>query len=461
MGGVRFADRTDAGRRLGQLLRQTLRTDEGRLPTDLVVIGLPRGGVPVAAEVATALGAPLDVLLVHKIGVPFNPELAMGAVGDNGYRVIDEHTVRWAGVSPEDLERAVQRELEQLTARGRRLRRGRAPLSLRGRTAVVVDDGAATGLTALAACHLARAAGASRVVAAMPVASREAAASLRTEADEVICVDIPRSFMAVGEWYEHFGQTGESEVLELLDRAWATAPPPADDGAGGGEERMPDVPIEVRVPVGGLELAGTLVPPRAGGGIVLFAHGSGSSRHSPRNRFVAQILQEAGLGTLLFDLLTAKEDGDRSLVFDVDLLARRLLGATAWVISRDSGVPAGTPVGYFGASTGAAAALVAAARPAAETGVEIGAVVSRGGRPDLAGRALGAVRAPTLLIVGSYDTQVLALNRSAQAELRCESRLDVVRGATHLFEEPGTLAEAAALARDWFAGHLGGPPDAA
>ncbi len=211
---------------------------------------------------------------------------------------------------------------------------------------------------------------------------------------------------------------------------------------------------EVRIPADGVLLAGTLVPPEPGAGIVLFAHGSGSSRHSPRNRFVARIVQEAGLGTLLFDLLTVAEDGDRSLVFDVDLLARRLLGATAWLRSTASGVDPQTPVGYFGASTGAAAALVAAAAPVAESGVDVGAVVSRGGRPDLAGAHLAAVRAPTLLIVGSRDTQVLALNRSAQARLRCESRLDVVPGATHLFEEPGTLAAAAALARDWFAAHL-------
>lgn len=211
---MRFADRTDAGRRLGQAVQESV----ARGP-DVVVVGLPRGGVPVAAEVAKALDAPLDVLLVHKIGVPFNPELAMGAVGDGGYRVVDEHTVRWAGVSPEDLEEAAQRELRELAARGKRLRRGGSPTPLEGRTVVVVDDGAATGLTALAACHLARTAGARRVVAAMPVASKEAAAALRREADEVVCVHVPRSFMAVGEWYEHFGQTSEAEVLALLDEA--------------------------------------------------------------------------------------------------------------------------------------------------------------------------------------------------------------------------------------------------
>lgn len=417
----------------------------------MVVVGLPRGGVPVAYEVAKALHAPLDVLLVHKIGVPYQPEFAMGAVGDGGYRVVDEHTVRWAGVTPEQLDKAAQREIDELTARGERLRRGRTPLPLTGKTVVVVDDGAATGLTALAACHLARAAGARRVVAGMPVASREAVAALRKEADDVVCVDVPPSFMAVGEWYETFGQTSETEVLALLDRAWAEVPPPSPAGP---ERTEVGDPAEVRVPADGVVLAGTLVPPRPGKGIVLFAHGSGSSRHSPRNRFVAQVLQEAGLGTLLFDLLTAAEDGNRSLVFDIGFLARRLLGATAWLRSADSGIDATTPVGYFGASTGAAAALVAAAAPASATGVEVGAVVSRGGRPDLAGDALAAVRAPTLLIVGGWDTEVLALNRAAQARLVCESRLDVVPRATHLFEEPGTLAAAAALARDWFAAHL-------
>lgn len=211
---------------------------------------------------------------------------------------------------------------------------------------------------------------------------------------------------------------------------------------------------EVRVPAHGATLAGTLIAPAPGRGIVLFAHGSGSSRHSPRNRYVAGVLGEAGLGTLLFDLLTRAEEGDRSLVFDVDLLAGRLLAATAWLRQPASGIDPATTVGYFGASTGAAAALVAAAAPATRSGVEIGAIVSRGGRPDLAGDALPAVRAPTLLVVGSRDTQVLALNRAAQARLACESRLAVVPGATHLFEEPGTLAEAAGLARDWFTGHL-------
>ena len=187
-------------------------------------------------------------------------------------------------------------------------------------------------------------------------------------------------------------------------------------------------------------------------GLVVFAHGSGSSRHSHRNRYVAEIVTKAGLGTLLFDLLTQGEEADRANVFDIGLLARRLIDATRWLRAQPGA--AGLPVGYFGASTGAAAALWAAAEP----GIAIAAVVSRGGRPDLAGSRLGYVRAPTLLIVGGRDDVVLGLNRDAQAGLRCENQLAVVPGATHLFEEPGTLAAAAGLARDWFAGHLARSP---
>ena len=183
-------------------------------------------------------------------------------------------------------------------------------------------------------------------------------------------------------------------------------------------------------------------------GIVVFVHGSGSSRHSPRNRYVAGVLNDAGLGTLLFDLLTPGEELDRANVFDIGLLARRLAEVTGWLRAQPRAAQAA--VGYFGASTGAAAAL----RAAAEPGAGIAAVVSRGGRPDLARPRLAAVTAPTLLIVGGRDEVVLDLNRRAQAELRCENDLAVVPGATHLFEEPGTLEAAAALARDWFISHL-------
>lgn len=206
---------------------------------------------------------------------------------------------------------------------------------------------------------------------------------------------------------------------------------------------------EVRIPADGVELEGTLALPEAAKGVVAFAHGSGSSRFSPRNTFVAGELHRARIATLLFDLLTREEDRDYERRFDIALLTRRLLAATRWLKGEAS---AGSlKVGYFGASTGAAAALQAAA----ELGDGIAAVVSRGGRPDLAGpEALQAVKAPTLLIVGGFDDVVIGLNREAYALLACPRELRIIPGATHLFEEPGTLEQAAAAAADWFAKHL-------
>lgn len=212
---------------------------------------------------------------------------------------------------------------------------------------------------------------------------------------------------------------------------------------------MPETP-EVRIEVEGVQLPGALHLPADTAGIVLFAHGSGSSRLSPRNVAVAEHLNASGFGTLLFDLLTPSEAGDRARVFDIDLLAARLAGATRWVRERVDLAP--MPLGYFGASTGAAAALSAAAR----LPDEVAAVVSRGGRPDLAMDHLGAVAAPTLLIIGSRDSQVLERNEQARQQLTCPSELAVVEGATHLFEEPGALEEVAELARAWFARHLPG-----
>lgn len=206
--------------------------------------------------------------------------------------------------------------------------------------------------------------------------------------------------------------------------------------------------VEVRVRAGARELPGTLIIPPRPLGVVAFAHGSGSSRHSTRNQFVAARLRAGGLATLLFDLLTEPESQDRGNVFDIPLLAGRVAAAVAFL--RSDSHAAALPVGLFGASTGAAAALVAAAADRA-----IGAVVSRGGRPDLAGDALPRVAAPTLLIVGGDDHGVIELNQEAFDRLRCAKRLDVVPGAGHLFEEPGMLEAAAVLAREWFVQFLG------
>jgi putative phosphoribosyl transferase len=205
---------------------------------------------------------------------------------------------------------------------------------------------------------------------------------------------------------------------------------------------------EIHVAVDDVVIAGHLTVPQQPRGVVVFAHGSGSSRHSPRNRYVADVLVSAGLATLLFDLLTPAEELNRANVFDIELLARRLIGVTVWLRTQDD--TAGLQVCYFGASTGGGAALRAAADPQ----VDIAAVVSRGGRPDLAGTWLTRVDGPTLLIVGGHDDTVLELNRQAAAAIPAECRIAVVPGATHLFEEPGALEQVAALARDWFIDHV-------
>ncbi|MCU1532726.1 MAG: phosphoribosyl transferase [Arthrobacter sp.] len=438
-----FKDRVDAGRQLGRRLAEL----RGQ---DVVVLGLPRGGVPVAFEVAAALDAPLDVIVVRKLGLPYQPELAMGAIGEGGARVLEDQVLAHSRVGEGELQAVEEHERAVLESRVVRFRTGRSRQDLTGRIAVIVDDGIATGSTARVACRVARQMGAARVVMAVPVAPAETLLSL-TEPDEVVCLATPAQFTAVGYHYRDFSPTEDDEVVLLLEAAAKRlqgAPPRSRNAAASGADGSGELHEEVEIPSRAVRLHGQLHLPVPATGMVLFAHGSGSSRHSPRNRFVATVLQQAGLGTLLLDLLTPAEERNRANVFDIELLARRLSSATDWLGTRAE--TASCPIGYFGASTGAGAALWAASEPAARTA----AVVSRGGRPDLAGPRLSAVTAPTLLIVGSLDYEVLELNRHAKAVLRCPNQLAVVQGATHLFEEPGTLAAAAILARDWFADYL-------
>ena len=437
-----FRNRTEAGTALAARLEH-LRGD------NVVVLGLPRGGVPVAFEIAEALDAPLDVIVVRKVGVPGQPELAMGAIGEDGVRVVNDEVVRLTGASEADFAGVERRERVELQRRADQFRGATPRIDLAGRTAVLVDDGIATGSTARAACHVARAHGAARVVVAVPVAAPESVRALSDNADEIICVEQPSWLRSVGEWYDDFRQVDDQTVVDLLERARrrdrTTGPRP------GAEQPPSEAPVgvdsEVDVDVGGLALPGHLTVPLGAVGTVVFAHGSGSSRHSPRNQYVAGQLNDAGLATLTFDLLTDGEARDRRNVFDIGLLASRLGLATDWMAHQHA--VAELPVALFGASTGAAAALVAASDPSRP----IAAVVSRGGRPDLAGDRLGHVAAPTLLIVGGDDVTVLALNRDAARQLRCEHQLTIVPGATHLFEEPGALEAVASLAADWFVDH--------
>jgi putative phosphoribosyl transferase len=429
-----FSDRRAAGR----LLAQRLLPMAAERP---LVIALPRGGVPVAFEVARALGAPLDVLAVRKLGAPMNPEFAVGALAEDGTAVLDPRSARSVGMTQAQLDATVEREVRELRRRVEDYRDGRAALDVRGHTVIVVDDGLATGLTDLAAVRALRARGAERIVVAAPVGSPPAVSLIGQDADEVVCYTVPPDLDGVGRWYRDFSPVEDSEVLELLRAAAGEAP---------GEQAQP-AERELRLALDGVELAGDLTLPSEPRGLVIFAHGSGSSRRSPRNRAVAATLNRAGFATLLFDLLTEDEAQRRELVFDIPLLAHRLAHVTRWA-SEDPGT-GGLAIGYFGASTGAGAALSAAA----DVGRLVRAVVSRGGRPDLAAEHLPQVSAPTLLIVGSRDQQVLELNRQAAALLRCPHQLAVVAGATHLFEEPGTLEQVADLAIDWFEAHLSAP----
>lgn len=431
---MRFRDRRDAGRRLAQELGAL----EGEHP---VVLALPRGGVPVGAEVARHLHVPMDVLVVRKIGLPSQPELGVGAVGEGGVSVFNDRLLDDLGLVASDLAEITRRETREVYRRVGRYRGDRPAVSVAGRTVVLVDDGVATGFTVRAAIEILRRHGAARIVVAVPVGARRAIVELSGLVDQVVCLHAPDRFSGIGEFYDDFGQLSDAEVAATLGTVSAPATA-SDSGAP---------TLDITLPLGPVLLPGTVAMPPAASGLVIFAHGSGSSRLSSRNQAVARSLNLAGYATLLFDLLTAEEGADRAHVFDLVRLTRRLVAATHWVADR----PAlrGLPLGYFGASTGAAAALLAAA----ELPDDVAAVVSRGGRPDLAQKGLSRVLAPTLLIVGGDDPQVLELNRRAQRHLRCPNHLVIVPGATHLFEEPGAMAAVTDAATGWFGQYLRAP----
>ncbi|MBS0410281.1 MAG: erythromycin esterase family protein, partial [Proteobacteria bacterium] len=434
MAGVtsRFANRTDAGRALAVRLA-------GLGLTDPVVYALPRGGVPLAVEIGRMLEAPVELVLVRKIGAPGQSELALAAVvdGEDAQTVVNEAVADLTGADADFLDRARQKALAEIERRRALYFAGRKRVSPAGRTAIVVDDGLATGATAKAALQALRRQGAARVVLAVPVAPRDTLDAMRGEADDIVCLNPAEEFWGVGAFYDDFHQLTDEETLGLLRKAWS------ERGAGGRSQAVTISP---------LGLPGDLNVPAEARGVVLFAHGSGSSRMSPRNRAVAEDLNRRGFATLLLDLLTEAEADDRHNVFDIDLLAQRLVQAVEWIeLHPDLGA---LPLGLFGASTGAGAALKAAAG----LGRRVQAVVSRGGRPDLAGEAdLPRVTAATLLIVGGDDRGVIALNEAALSALTCDKRLELVPGATHLFEEPGTLEAVMRLAGAWFEARLTGP----
>jgi len=390
-----------------------------------VEVGAFVGGVDVAAEVAAVLHAPLDAVAVRKVGHPLQPEYGIGAVAPGGIAYVRAHD----GVSDEEIAEAVHSAAEKAVALDARLHERHAPLSVADATCVLVDDGLATGGTMVAAVRWARARGARRVVVAVPVASAGTVGRLQRDedVDAVVCLVTAFDLGSIGTWYEDFHQVSDADVAELVAASRDGEP----------------VSSTAEITIGDVPLPADLTIPSSCIGWVVFAHGSGSSRRSPRNISVAAALNRAGIATLLFDLLTPEEEVDRHNVFDVELLARRLGAATRWLSTRPEA--SGLPIAYFGASTGAAAALFAAS----ELGDRITAVVSRGGRPDLAWDRLADVRAPTLLIVGGADAVVLEVNEAAAAQLTCPHELVVVPEATHLFEEPRALEHVASLAVAW------------
>ncbi len=422
-----FLDRDDAGRQLAMALARY----RGSHP---LVLAIPRGAVPIGRIVADALGGELDVVLVRKLGAPGNPEFAVGAVDEQGVVLLNEYAAQ-VGANDAYIRQIAQQELALIRERRAHYRPGQPAISLAGRTAIVIDDGLATGATMLVALQAVRAQGPARLVCAVPVAAPDSLERISGLADEIVCLATPHPFHAVGRYYLDFTGVTDEEVIALL------AGPVAQDA-----KAPASLSGRVRIPADHVVLEGDLTTPPSPHGLVLFVHGSGSSRHSTRNRYVASVLNQRGFATLLFDLLTPQEDSDTAARFDIPRLARRLDAAFRW--ARHETALRDLPCGLFGASTGAAAALmVASARPG-----EIGAVVSRGGRPDLAGASsLARVEVPTLLIVGGADRQVLELNRAARTTMPREADLIIVPGATHLFEEPGALEQVAAIAADWFA----------
>lgn len=451
MNGFLYRDRRHAGRFLAERLKELAIESP-------VVVALPRGGVPVGYEVARALGAPLDIGLVRKVGAPGQPELGIGALGEGGTVVLDRGAVRALGVTRAQLEAVIARERAELERRRERYRPDFPPIDVAGRDVILVDDGMATGVTAAAASRVLRARGAARVIVAVPVSPPGVGEALESHFDAFVSLASPERFGGVGAWYADFSQTSDRKLVELLQASRRERPQAVAAGGaeadGGASFDDPEISIHTR---DGVRLGGSLQLPADPCGLVIFVHGSGSSRHSPRNAAVARSLNGIGLGTLLFDLLTEREAADRRNVFDIELLTRRLVDATSFVAELPE--LQGLAVGYFGASTGAAAAL----RAAAGLGGAVAAVVSRGGRPDLAGDALPDVIAPTLLIVGGDDWNVLELNDEAATLLGGSHELAIVPHAGHLFEEPGALEQVARLAGRWFLRHLassGGAPAA-
>ncbi|MGQ0642891.1 MAG: phosphoribosyltransferase family protein [Gemmatimonadaceae bacterium] len=417
-----FADRREAGSTLAAALGELT----GR--QNLLVIGMPRGGIPVARVVADELRAPLDIIIARKLGVPGIPEVALGAIAEDSQRIVEESVSWFIGVPRQVIQQVALQERKELERRVALYRGNRAPPDVRGRTVVLVDDGAATGATLRAAAISLGASRPAQLIAAVPIASAAAVDSWRPHVHRIVTLATPDPFQTVSTRYDDFSPVSDAEVTASLGwpRGAHTTP---DNG---------DVEQLVHIPVTGDSVEGDLgVPNDSPRSLILLAHGGGSSRASYRNRYLAGRLRLAGFATLRVDLLTQSEQAadasDAAVRFDVPRIADRLLSVAEWA-SRQ-GVAGAAHITIVGASTAAAAALVTAAvRPEL-----VHAVVARGGRVDLAQDALHRVHVPVLLIVGSADRETLRWNRDAARHLSAPTRLAIVAGAGHTFEEPRAL----------------------
>jgi putative phosphoribosyl transferase len=431
-----FHDRRNAGILLANKISQ-ISLDKN----NTIVIALPRGGVPVAYEVAKKLQVPLDIILVKKIGAPSFPELAVGAVSEDNEIYYNEDLIERLGYETSDLKPFKDHALKELQKSSTSLRREYPPIPLIGKDIILVDDGVATGATMEVVIHLLKKKKVGKIILATPVSSQEAMTKLGSEVDMVEVIMVPPALSSIGEWYEDFSQVETEDVIDLLSEFSSLS------------ANQPNIQSEeVSIRDSSIALTGDINTSDNIKSWVIFAHGSGSSHKSVRNVNVAMELTKAGHGTLLFDLLTMDEDA-YSNRFNIPLLSKRLVMATRWLM-KSKYYKEDTPIAFFGASTGAAAALEAAAKMTDENIVY--SVISRGGRPDMVDKkTLGSIYIPVLLIVGGEDFEVIELNKMA-AESLPNCRLSIVPGATHLFEEPGALAEVTKLAIEWFDSHVPG-----
>ena len=445
-----FRDRHAAGVALAEALRATLTRaaaiDGGPRQADSppIILGMARGGVVVAAPIARAFAATLDTFIARKLGVPGLEEVAFGAIAEGGGAPVLDDVHRFIGLPRAVMQSVLVRELGEVERRVVQYRDGAPLSSIAGRTVIVVDDGLASGATLRAAGIALRRHKPARMIAAVPVASIAGEQDVSATFDETVTLATPELFGTVSDWYDEYESVDDHTVRTLLGRSSQIdfADSKFARTSGPGDETIVSVPTgesALTHLVGEIGRAANAKPPR---GLVIFAHGGGSSRASYRNRYLGARMRLAGWATLRVDLLGESErDADRqgALRFDIALVSRRLQAATKWCI--DTRAPGSERIVLFGASTGAAAAM----NVAAKLPERVMAVISRGGRIDLAREALGRVRAPTLLVIGSNDCETWQRNRESAAHLGGRVTMRVVPGAGHTFEEPGALGQAGEL----------------